>query len=82
MRKVTFQRRGKHEDADEYLRRALQQIADASLEDALTIADGFTVTNFTPTRSLNAGTATVTQLANVFATWIDDLKRRGPGRTQ
>jgi hypothetical protein len=82
MKPVTFRTRGANESADAYLRRALDQIADASLEDALPIADAFTVTNFTASYALNAGTATTAQLANFVATFINDLKRRGKNRTQ
>jgi len=82
MRRVTFLKRGKFEDQEHYLQRALQDISDASLEDAIYIADGFTVTNFTPSRTLNAGTATATQVANAFCTFIDDLKKRGSRRQQ
>ena len=82
MRTVVFMPRGPGEDQDSYMRRVLTQISDASYEDALLIADGFSVTNFTESRSLNASTATVTQLANFVATFITDLKKRGSKRTQ
>ena len=62
--------------------RALREIEQASLEDACQIADGFTVSNFTETTTLDASTATTTQLADFVATFIDTLQRRGPNRTE
>ena len=80
--KELYFRRGAGEKTDAYLDRVLTEIADASLIDALKIADEYTVTNFTATRALDAGTATATQVANVLATFIDDLQRRGSNRSQ
>lgn len=37
----------------------------------------YTVSNFTPLRTLNAGTATTTQLANFVATLVSDLQQVG-----
>ncbi len=83
MRQVSFRRRGKSEDIDDFIARALEQISQASDEDALTIADAFTVTGtYTPTRTLNAGTATTAQLAAFVATFISDLTKRGTNRSQ
>lgn len=65
-----------------FLFEALREIEKASLVgDAGTVADGFTVSNFTETRTLNAGTATASDVANVLATFISDLKKRGSKRT-
>ena len=61
---------------------ALRQIEHASQEDATIIADAFTVSNFTVTRTLDAGTATATQIANFLATFIDDLQKRGTNRAE
>jgi len=61
---------------------AFQEISNASREDAVSIADAYTVTNFTASRTLNAGTATLAQLAAFVATFIDDLQKRGPNRGQ
>lgn len=62
---------------------ALQLIELASQEDAdiASIAQDFTVSNYTDTRTLNAGTATVADVANVLCTFIDDIKNRGMKRT-
>lgn len=61
-----------------YLLLALQEIARASFEaDPNEVADAYTVSNYTETRTLNAGTATASDIANVLATFLDDLKRRG-----
>ena len=57
---------------------ALKEIVLASIEsDPAVIASNFTVENYTETRSLNAGTATTTDIANVLATLISDLARGG-----
>jgi hypothetical protein len=59
---------------------AFTELSNASREDAVLIADSYTVTNFTASRTLNAGTATTAQLAAFVATFIDDLQKRGPNR--
>lgn len=60
---------------------ALREIEQAADEDyAADAADGFTVTNYTETRTLNAATATATDVANVLATFLFDLKKRGSKR--
>ena len=48
--------------------------------DALTIADAYTVTGAPspPVRSINAGAATLTDVADVLAQFLTDLKTRGP----
>ena len=58
---------------------ALHEIERASIEDVdlAAIAKDFTVSNYTVTRTLNGGTATATDVANVLCTLIDDIKRRG-----
>lgn len=59
---------------------ALRQIEEASREDALIISDSFTVSNHTATRTLDVSTATLTDVANVLATLLDDFQKRGPYR--
>jgi hypothetical protein len=60
---------------------ALRAIEVASTEDyAADAADGFDVTNYTETRTLDASTATATDVANVLATFLFDLKKRGSKR--
>lgn len=66
-------------DVLDWARNALVEIerADRERADVASIAQDFTVTNYTTTRTLNAGTATATDVANVLCTFIDDIKRRG-----
>ena len=61
---------------------AFVEISNATREDAILVADGYTVTNFTATRTLNAGTATLGQLAAFVATFIYDLQKRGQTRAE
>jgi hypothetical protein len=57
---------------------AIQDIALASqVADPNVIADSFVVSNVTETRTVNADTVTLPQLANVVCTFLQDLKRRG-----
>ena len=60
----------------------LAEIERASQEDLSAVAADFTVTNYTATRTLNAGTATTTDIANVLCTLIADLRDRGSKRSQ
>lgn len=58
--------------------RMFDEISRASFEaDPAVIASDFTVTNFVETRTLDASTATDTDIANVLATLISDLARGG-----
>lgn len=57
---------------------ALQEIARASVEsDPALIASDFTLENYTETRTLDAATATATDIANVLCTLISDLAKGG-----
>jgi hypothetical protein len=57
---------------------ALRDIERASYEsDPALIATDFSVTNFTETRTLDVGTATLTDLKNFVATFIYDMQRGG-----
>lgn len=52
------------------------------LQDRLAVIEqpatvGWTTANYTPTRTLNAGTATTADVANVLCTLIEDLKAAG-----
>jgi hypothetical protein len=82
MRPITLGFRFYGEDFETWAERALHEIENASIEDATVIADTYTVSNFTASRTLNAGTATATQVANVLATFIDDLQKRSPNRVE
>lgn len=50
------------------------------LGDVGPIADSYTVSNFTETRTLDASTATLSDILDVFCTFIDDLQQRGTKR--
>jgi hypothetical protein len=83
MRQVQFGWRFPGEDFAPWAERALRTIEDASLEDAIVIADAYTLGTFTPLRALpNTGTITATQVANVFATFLDDLQKRSVNRVE
>ena len=53
------------------------ELERASYDDLAAVAQDFTVTNYTPTRTLNAGTANLATVANVLCTFIADLQNRG-----
>jgi len=60
---------------------AIQQIARASHDaDPNVVADGFTLSNVTTTRALNADSTTLAEVADVLSTFIQDLKQRGQKR--
>lgn len=65
----------------DYVINALRQISDAS-HDQITdaIADAYTVTNLTETRSLDCNTATLDDLRNVVGTLLNDMQNRGVKR--
>jgi hypothetical protein len=84
MREVTLGQPGVS-DAEawkKWVERALNEIELASQEDVAMIASDFTVSNYTATRTLNAGTATLADIANVLCTLISDLQNRGSKRSQ
>jgi hypothetical protein len=64
----------------QWLVQAVAEIENASREGVFNVADAFTIENFTETRTLDASTATVADLANFVATFIDDLQKRGSKR--
>ena len=65
----------------EWVRVALNIIETASYEDIAEVADGYTITGtLTETREINVTTPTAANVANVLATLITDLKRRGQKR--
>lgn len=58
----------------------MDEIAIASREDALVIADDYIITpGFTVQRTLAPG-ATITDVVNVLCTFMTDLKKRGTKR--
>ena len=65
-------------DFQRYVEESLRLIEQNSLLDnACTISDDFTVSNFEETRTLDAATATHEDLVNFVATFIRDLQNRG-----
>lgn len=73
------------QDPDAFRRWALAAFAEierASVDDSFVVADDFTVSNHTPTRTLNAATATTSDIANVLCTLLEDLQNRGMKRSQ
>lgn len=60
---------------------AIKKIEQASSEQITEeIADAFTLLNVVETRTLDASTATVTDIANVLGTFLQDMKKRGSKR--
>lgn len=61
---------------------SLRKIEQASVEGVEGVIDGFTITSdFVETRTLDTTTATVADLANLIATMITDIQKRGANRT-
>lgn len=85
MRPVSLGRPNVSNDPETFRRWVLGAFAEierASNEDAFVVADDFTVTGHTATRTLDAATATATDVANVLCTFIEDLQNRGMKRNQ
>jgi hypothetical protein len=61
---------------------ALAELERATYEDLSAVAADFTVTNFTETRTLDASTATLADVADVLCTFIQDIRNRGMKRSQ
>ena len=61
---------------------ALREIESASEDDIADVFGDFTVTGFTNTRSLNATTATLSDVASFLCTLVNDLSNRGSKRNQ
>jgi hypothetical protein len=59
----------------------LREVCQASQQVTEEVADAFTLSNFTVTRTLDVSTATLTDLKNVVATFIHDMQQRGSTRT-
>lgn len=61
--------------------RSLKTIERASFEDAETIFDDLTITGtYTATRTLDADTATLSDLIAFVATLVSDIQKRGQNR--
>lgn len=66
----------------DWAKQAFADIERASQDDIAIIAKDFTVTNHTATRTLDAATATLADVRNVFCTFIEDMQKRGMKRSQ
>lgn len=69
-------------DFANWVKECMAEIERASNEDPIAVANDFTVENYTETRSLDAATATLADLKDVFCTFIHDLQKRGTKRTE
>ncbi|MBW3099192.1 hypothetical protein [Pseudohoeflea coraliihabitans] len=64
-----------------WLTEAMAEVRKASHEQVTEqIADAYTLSNFTETRTLDASTATASDIANVLATLLWDMQNRGVKR--
>lgn len=84
MRELYLGRQFLGEDLSKFLERSFRTLEEASHEDAMVIADGYTITNApaTPVRTLDPTTATLSQLAAFVATFIGDLQKRTINRVE
>jgi hypothetical protein len=85
MRPVSLGSPGNTKDLEawkKWIMGALAEIERASYEDLSAVAQDFTVTGHTETRTLDAATATLADVTDVLCTFIQDLQNRGMKRTQ
>lgn len=71
------------ESPEAFVNRTLRTLEEASYEDAMAIADAYNITlpgGFTPVRTIDPSTASLTVLANFVATFLTDLQKRGINR--
>jgi hypothetical protein len=62
----------------DWIIRSLREIENASVEDAIAVADSYSANStFTPTRQLNVTAPTAANIAAVFASFLGDLRKRG-----
>lgn len=64
-------------DYKRWVEEALRQIQEASYEGLETVAQDFTATNYTISRTLDASAATLDELRQVVATLLVDMKNLG-----
>jgi hypothetical protein len=64
----------------DWVKQAMAEIESSSNDGVETVFDGFTINTYTVTRTLSPATATATDVANVLATLISDIKARGAKR--
>lgn len=61
-----------------WVEEALTEIERASYEEVIeVVADDFTLSNITVTRTLDPTSTTLAEVANVLATFINDIQNRG-----
>lgn len=65
-----------------YVANALNALADASIDEIAVMAKDYTITNYVVTRSLDASTATASDIANFLCTFILDMQKGGSKRTE
>lgn len=62
---------------EQWVIKSFQEVSAASHEQVTEeIADSFTLSNVTETRTLDPTTATVADVANVLGTFLQDMQRR------
>jgi hypothetical protein len=62
---------------------AVKKVERATFEDIESVFDAVTISGaYTETRTLTPSTATASDIANLLATLITDIKKRGASRTQ
>jgi hypothetical protein len=82
MRKMAFGRPINGQEIP-WLVNAVRKIELASYEDIEAVFDAVTISGaYTETRTLTPSTATASDIANLLATLITDIKKRGASRTQ
>lgn len=75
-------RNGTVEQRLTFIENALMEISRASRDiDAMRISDSFTPSNVTKTRTFDANSTTLAEIADVLGTLIEDMKTRGQKRT-
>lgn len=85
MRQVYFSRPANPNDEKafkDWVQQCMAEIENASYDDLATVANDFSVSNHTKTRTLDASTGTLTDVKNVLCTFIEDLQNRGMKRSQ
>ncbi len=66
----------------QWLLEFLRAVETASEQDLAVVANDFTLGDYTPTRTLDAPTATTEDVANVLCTLIADMRSFGMKRNQ
>jgi hypothetical protein len=81
MRPVSFGPLAPNTSTDQkldWIIRSLREIENASVEDAIAVADSYGANStFTPTRQVNVTSPTAANIAAVLACFFADLRKRG-----